>query len=29
MERNAHALLESVNRLLECVRTGKYETRKS
>ena len=25
MERNAHALLESVNRLLECVRTGKYE----
>ena len=28
MERNAHALLESVNRLLECVRTGKYETRK-
>lgn len=25
MERNAHALLDSVNRLLECVRTGKYE----
>ncbi|HEY8204673.1 MAG TPA: histidine kinase dimerization/phospho-acceptor domain-containing protein [Pyrinomonadaceae bacterium] len=25
MERNAHALLETVNRLLECVRTGKYE----
>jgi signal transduction histidine kinase len=25
MERNAHALLQSVNRLLECVRTGKYE----
>ena len=25
MERNAHALLESVNHLLECVRTGKYE----
>jgi len=25
MERNAHALLESVNRLLECVRTGQYE----
>lgn len=25
MERNAHALLESVNRLLETVRTGKYE----
>jgi signal transduction histidine kinase len=28
MERNAYALLESVNRLLESVRTGKYETRK-
>jgi two-component system, sensor histidine kinase and response regulator len=25
MERNAHALLESVNHLLECVRTGKYD----
>jgi signal transduction histidine kinase len=25
MERNAHALLEGVNRLLEAVRTGKYE----
>ena len=25
MERNAHALLESVNHLLDCVRTGKYE----
>lgn len=25
MERNAHALLESVNHLLECVRRGKYE----
>ena len=25
MERNAHALLESVNRLLEAVRSGKYE----
>jgi signal transduction histidine kinase len=25
MERNAHALLETVNQLLECVRTGKYE----
>jgi len=25
MERNAHALLESVNHLLECVRSGKYE----
>lgn len=28
MERNAHALLDSVNRLLECVRTGKYESLK-
>lgn len=25
MERNARALLESVNHLLECVRTGKYD----
>lgn len=25
MERNAHALLESVNHLLDCVRSGKYE----
>lgn len=25
MDRNAHALLESVSQLLECVRTGKYE----
>jgi hypothetical protein len=25
MERNAQALLQSVTRLLECVRTGKYE----
>lgn len=25
MERNAHALLESVNHLLECVRTGNYD----
>ena len=25
MERNAHALLESVNRLLDCVRSGKLE----
>jgi two-component system sensor histidine kinase BarA len=25
MERNAHALLESVNHLLECVRTGEYD----
>lgn len=25
MERNARALLESVNRLLECVRRGEYE----
>ena len=25
MERNAHALLKSVNRLLENMRTGKYE----
>jgi two-component system sensor histidine kinase BarA len=25
MERNAHALLQSVNRLLECVRTGNYK----
>lgn len=25
MERNAHALLESVNHLLECVRSGKYD----
>ena len=25
MERNAHALLESVNHLLECVRTGDYD----
>ncbi|HKP35218.1 MAG TPA: histidine kinase dimerization/phospho-acceptor domain-containing protein [Pyrinomonadaceae bacterium] len=25
MERNALALLDSVNHLLECVRTGKYE----
>jgi len=25
MERNARALLQSVNRLLECMRAGKYE----
>ena len=25
MDRNAHALLESVNHLLECMRSGKYE----
>ena len=25
MERNAHALLDSVNRLLERLRTGRYE----
>lgn len=25
MERNAHALLESVNRLLDCVRNRKFE----
>lgn len=25
MERNAHALLESVNRLLQSMRTGRYE----
>ena len=25
MERNARALLESVNHLLECLRTGKFE----
>lgn len=25
MERNAHALLERVNRLLDCVRSGKLE----
>jgi signal transduction histidine kinase len=25
MERNAHALLESVNHLLDCMRSGKYE----
>ena len=25
MERNAHALLDSVNRFLECVRTGNYQ----
>ena len=29
MERNAHALLESVNHLLECVRTGNYDERDS
>lgn len=25
MERNAHALLDSVNHLLDCVRSGKFE----
>lgn len=25
MERNAHVLLESVNHLLECMRTGNYQ----
>lgn len=25
MERNAHALLESINHLLECMRNGKFD----